>query len=145
MISLTNMDPINSAASARDALLEIGITQESQSAQTAAARKAGAAKMEVQLDGTPLGKNPRLSANPLNIGPVATPNYIQPNTAAPAPSAATVQTENHRNPLNVVGPQVPYVQPNNPAPPPVAGQLSSQPSCLGASKITHADGTVTST
>jgi hypothetical protein len=146
MISLTNMDPINTAASAADALLEVGITQEGQSAKTAAARLAGAAKMEAQLDGTSLGARPRLSLNPLQVGPVSAPNYIQPNTGSPA-AGASVQIENNKNPLNITGPQTRYTQPGTSNPPaPVSGQLSTMSyGSIGTSKITHADGTVTST
>ena len=80
MISLSNMDPPLTDAGNRAAMLSAGVTQESQSASTQAARKAGAAAMEEKLDGTSLGANPRISLNPLAIGPVSTPNYQQPNT-----------------------------------------------------------------
>lgn len=147
MIGLTNMDPAPTDAGNRAAMLEAGVTQASVTASTQAARKAGAAAMEEKLDGTSLGVNPRISLNPLGLGPVAATPFIQPGTGNPAAPGVSVQTEGKLNPLGINAPVAKYVQPGIGAPPPPAvGQLSIMSyGSIGTSKITHADGSVSST
>jgi hypothetical protein len=147
MISFTNMDEGGSDAGNRAAMAEVGVTQAGVTASTQANRMAGAAAMEDKLDGTPLGKNPRMSLNPLGVGPVITPAFIQPGTGNPAAPGVSVQVEGKLNPLGINAPVAKYVQPGTSAPPaPVAGQLSAfSYGSLGVSKITNADGTTRST
>lgn len=77
------------------------------------------------------------------------PNYTQPDYRIPVAAGVTVQVESGaRNPLGLtaVTPAPAYAQPNTARPlPPVSGQLSTRPSCLGASSITSANGITTST
>jgi hypothetical protein len=71
-------------------------------------------------------------------------NYQQPDYRNPLTPGVTVQVENNKNPLNVTAPQTLSVQPGTSAPAaPVAGQLDN--TAMGRSKITHADGTTSST
>jgi hypothetical protein len=146
MISFSNMDPVNTDAGNRAAMAEVGVTQAGVTASTQANRLAGAAAKEASLDGTLLGKNPRTNLNPLGVGPVSTPNYVQPNTGSPTAGAATVQVENNKNPLGINAPVAKYTQPGtgNPAPP-ASGQLGTLVGCLGVSKVTLPDGTTRST
>jgi len=148
MISLTNIDTIDTDASNREAMAQAGITQASVSASVAASRAAGAAAIEVSLAGTPLGgKSAGAHLNPLHIDGNAKANYQQPDSSNPTPNAATVQVENNHNPLKIVAPLPAYSQPGTGAPaPPLVGQLSTLSyGSIGTSKITLADGSTRST
>jgi hypothetical protein len=72
------------------------------------------------------------------------PNYQQPDFRIPiTDSRVGVQIENTLNPLVITGPVAKYVQTDFRIPAaPVAGQLDD---AMGKSKITHADGTSSST
>jgi len=71
-------------------------------------------------------------------------NYSQPDYRVPTTDPRVgVQVENNRNVLNVTAAQPAYAQPGTSAPSaPVANQLAD---AMGKSKITHADGTSSST
>ena len=71
-------------------------------------------------------------------------NYQQPDFRNPVASAATVQTESNKNPMNLTWPLAAYVQPNPPSTPPQANQFGTLIGSLGASKITNASGVTTS-
>jgi hypothetical protein len=71
-------------------------------------------------------------------------NYAQPDYRIPVTDPrVSVQVEGNKNPLAITAPQTPYVQPGQAAPAsPVANQLAD---ALAKSKITHADGSTSST
>ncbi len=67
------------------------------------------------------------------------PNYVQPFTANPLPTGATVQIESVKNVLNISGPQTVYTQAGTVAPPLLTNQLRG--TWLGAGKHTYPNGT----
>jgi hypothetical protein len=139
---LNSLGNYGTAATERDGLLEVGVTQDSQVAATQQARLADASKKASSLDGTVLGTSGvKFNLNPLAIGPTPPPAYQQPDTAA-HPNGASVTIENVRNPLQITSPLPRYSQPGTAAPPPPApGQLSTMSyGSIGTSGAVRADG-----
>lgn len=149
MADLNSLGTYDTTAQTNNDLLEIGITQASQTASQQAGRESASSMKASSLDGTVLGTTPsKIFQNPMNLGPTSpawkeTPDYRVP-TVNPAVS---VQVEAVKNPLGINAPVAKYTQPGgtDKPPAPVAGQLSTERGSIGASHITRADGTVVST
>jgi hypothetical protein len=144
---LNGLQDYGSDAQTRDGLLDAGITQTGESAKVEAGRMTSSQSISDSLNNTPLGTKPATFQNPLQIGATPSPAAAQPDYRVPSTPGVTVMVEAPRNPLGVSGPLVPFVQPGVAAPPPpVAGQLSTMSyGSIGTSKITHADGSTSST